>query len=70
MIVDVNLKVLDFLDVTLDLERDTFSPYMKPNNTLLYVNVSSTHPPNILKNIPESVNKRLNLLSKAEDTLK
>ena len=55
------------IDVTLNLERDLFSPYMKPNNILQYVNVSSNHPPNIIKNIPESVNKRLNSLSKNEN---
>ena len=39
---------------------------MKPNNTLLYVNKSSNHPPNILNNIPASVNKRLCSISKDE----
>ena len=38
-------------------------PYMKPNNSPLYVNKNSNHPPNILKNIPESVNKRLSSIS-------
>ena len=65
--VDVKLKVVDFLDVTLDLSRDTFSPFMKPNNVLEYVNLSSNHPPNITKNIPESINRRLNSLSKDEN---
>ena len=32
-----------------------------------YVNVSSNHPPGILKNIPDSVNKRLSGLSKTEE---
>ena len=65
--VEVNMKTVDFLDVTLDLSTDTFKPFLKPNNTLLYVNTSSNHPPNIVKNIPESINKRLNSLSKNED---
>ena len=39
---------------------------MKPNNPLLYVHKESNHPPSILKNIPESVNKRLSELSKNE----
>ena len=30
---------------------------MKPNNTPLYVHIQSNHPPSILKNIPESINK-------------
>ena len=68
--VEVNLKVIDFLDITLDLERDLYKPYLKPNNTLLYVNRASNHPPNILKNIPEGINKRLCAISKDEDQFK
>ena len=34
---------------------------------LQYVNMSSNHPQNITKNIPESINRRLNLLSKDEN---
>ena len=55
--VEANKKVVNFLDITLDLQRDLYSPYMKPNNTLQYVNNKSNHPPLILKNIPESVNR-------------
>ena len=61
------LKVIDFLDVTFNLENDTYKPYVKPNNTLLYVNVNSNHPPSIIRNIPENINKRLSDLSKTED---
>lgn len=39
---------------------------MKANNQPLYVNKRSNHPPNILRNIPESVNKRLSAISTNE----
>ena len=39
---------------------------MKPNNTPLYVHKDSNHPPNIIKNIPESINKRLSTISSNE----
>ena len=39
---------------------------MKPNNTPLYVHQESNHPPNILKNIPESINRRLSTISSDE----
>ena len=39
---------------------------MKPNNTPLYVHKESNHPPNIIKNIPESINKRLSAISSNE----
>ena len=60
--VEANKKVVHFLDVTLDLSKNHFKPYSKPNNPLLYVNQNSNHPPSILKNIPASVNKRLSEL--------
>jgi len=47
--IDVNIKTTDYLDVT----------YSKPNNIPLYVHKESNHPPSILKNIPESINRRL-----------
>ncbi|KAL9960709.1 hypothetical protein ACROYT_G034196 [Oculina patagonica] len=40
---------------------------MKPANTPLYVHRQSNHPPNIIKNIPESVNRRLSEISSDED---
>ena len=50
---------MNFLDITLDLKNQTYKPYIKPGNTILYVNKDSNHPPSILKNIPMSINKRL-----------
>ena len=41
----------------------TRKPYTKEGNTPLYVHKQSNHPPSILKNIPESINKRLSEIS-------
>ncbi|KAJ8034175.1 hypothetical protein HOLleu_20901 [Holothuria leucospilota] len=38
-------------------------PYMKQNNTSLYVHRESNHPPSIIKNIPKAVNRRLSTIS-------
>ena len=65
--IDANLKSVNFLDVTFNLETDTYKPYMKPNNSPLYVHTQSDHPPNILRNIPMSVNKRLCSISSNEE---
>ena len=54
---------VDFLDVTLDLAKEKFRPYRKPNDKPLYVNVESNHPPNVLKKIPFGINKRLSAIS-------
>ena len=56
---EANAKCVNFLDVTFNLETGLYKPYMKPNNTPVYVHVESNHPPSIIKNIPKSVSKRL-----------
>ena len=57
--IEANKKILNFLDVTIDLQNNIFYPYMKPGNTPVYVNSKSNHPPSIIKAIPQGVNKRL-----------
>ena len=65
--IEANLKVVHFLDVTLDLNTGLFKPFMKSNDTPTYVNKQSNHPPCILKNIPEAVNRRLSRISANEN---
>ena len=67
MTAEVNKKVVNFLDVTLDLNTGRYRPYMKPNTTLLYISSLSNHPPNIIKNIPLEVNRRLLKLSSTKE---
>ena len=47
--IEVNKSVVIFLDLTLDLQSGLYTPFMKENNTILYVNRKSNHPPSILK---------------------
>ena len=54
-----NLKKVEFLDVTFNLITDLYTPYKKPNDNLLYINTSSDHPPQIIKQLTNSINKRL-----------
>ena len=61
-------KIVEFLDVKLDLNTGKHKLYSKPNNTLLYVNINSNHPQQVTNNIPKSINKRLSELSSNEDT--
>ena len=50
---------MDFLDVTYNLERNTYRPYKKPNDNLTYVNISSNHPPQIIKRVTKKISERL-----------
>ncbi len=61
--VETNLSATDFLDVTFDLKAKKFFPYRKPNNTILYVNKKSNHPPSVIKQIPHSINQRISSIS-------
>ena len=61
--VEANTTKVNFLDVTLDLQSGKYYPYTKEGNVPLYVHRKSNHPPSILKNIPESINKRLSEIS-------
>ena len=57
---ETNLKAVNFLDVTLNLTTGKYQPYNKPDNNPLYINILSNHPPNIIKNLPDNISKRIN----------
>ena len=61
--IEANKKEVNFLDLTLSLEKQTFKPYIKPGDSPLYVNSNSNHPPSVIKNIPAGINKRLSTIS-------
>ena len=73
--IKTNLHIVDFLDVTFNLLDGTYKPYKKPTDQLLYVNTSSNHPPQIIKQLPTSIsncssnnssNKQVFKMSKGE----
>ena len=63
------LSQLQNLKLNIGLYRDDglVTSSLKPNDTPLYINKQSNHPPSILKNIAPSVNKRLSSISANED---
>ena len=65
--IEANVKIVNFLDITLDLSADIYKPYMKDNDLPIYVNRESNHPPNVLKNIPLGINQRLSRISANEE---
>ena len=67
IVVECNMKVVNYLDITLDLNTETFKPYHKPDNEVNYVHVHSNHPPNVIKQIPISIQNRLSNLSSNEE---
>ena len=61
--IECNKTAVDFLDVTLDLQRNIFKPYAKPNEVIQYVNKQSNYPPHVHKNIPKGINTQHSMLS-------
>ena len=62
-----NLRKVDYLDVTMDLTNGRHTPYRKPNDTPLYINVLSNHPKPVISQIPGAISKRLSTLSSDQD---
>ena len=65
-----NIKIANFLDVTLDLSNNSYKHFIKPNQNPSYINVNSNHPKNIIKQIPKAVNLRIGKLSANEKIFK
>ena len=67
IVVDTNLKTVDFLDVPFDFDKNIYKAYRKSNNSPIYINKNSNHPLNILKQLPKSISKRVSETSSSEE---
>lgn len=65
--VSTDLTIVNYLDVTLDLQRGKYYPFRKPNDHPIYIHKESNHPPHVAKQLPKSINKRLSEISSDED---
>ena len=57
--VECNLIQTDFLDISMNLCNNTFSPYRKENTNVKYINNCSNHPKLKRKSISSMINNRL-----------
>ena len=62
-----NLFVVNFLDIQFNLLNGTFKSYRKPNNDPIYVHKDSNHPPQVLKELPKTVGKRISTISSSKE---
>ena len=60
------MKLVDYLDVTLNLNNSNYKPYHKPDNKILYIHKDSNHLLSILNQIHTSIEKRISTLSSNE----
>ena len=64
--VSSNNRIVNFLDVTLDLSNNTYKPLIKTDQYPSYINVDLNHPKTIIKQVPKAVNFRIRNLSANE----
>ena len=65
--ISTNLKICNFLDVTLNLTDGTHYLYRKPNNETLYIDTNSNHPPTIIKHLPAAIGRRISDISSSKE---
>ena len=65
--IQTHLKIVNFFNVTLNLAYGTYRPYKKTNESLLYINAFSNHSPQVIKQLPTSINERLSNNSSSEE---
>ena len=64
--IQANLRIVNFLDVELNLDTSTYQPYRKPDNNPIYLDKNSNHPKTVLDQLPKSIAKRISDISSNE----
>ena len=67
IIITTNITSVDFLDARFNLKTESYQPFRKPNNEPKYIDISSNHPPQVLKQLPKSIEKRLSQISSSKE---
>ena len=68
--IETNIRIVNIFDTTFDLINDLYRPYRKPNDTPVYINKNSKHPPTVLRQLAKSVSKRISETSSNEQIFK
>ena len=64
--IETNIKIVNYLDIQMNLNDNTYKPFRKANNLPLYIHKESKHPSSIIKKLPESISKRVSEISSNE----
>ena len=67
IIIECNLKVANYLDVTFNLNDGSYRLYRKPNDETHYTHIQSDHPLSITKQLPGFIEKRSSKLPSSKD---
>ena len=67
IIINSNMKIVNYLDITLNLNDGSYRPYKKSTEETNYIHVNCDHPSSILKQLPMSIEKRLSSSSPSKE---
>ena len=70
IVAESNLRIVNYLNVTLNLNDGSFRPCHKLDDIIQYINKESNHPPNLIKHLQASIEKRLSNNSPEEKIFK
>ena len=70
IVAESNFRIVNYLDVTLNLNNGSFKPYRKPDDIIQYINKESNHLPSIIKHLPASIENRFSNDSSDEKIFK
>ena len=63
IIIKCNQKIVGYLEITLNLDDGTCSPFHKANGETFYISIEYDHPLKIIKKILKSTEERLSHLT-------
>lgn len=62
--IQVSFKTVNFLEVSFDMDNETYNPYHKPNESPKFINSNSYHPKNNVALQASSYDERLSFIPK------
>ena len=65
--IECNKAIVNYLDIELNLSKNSYQPYHKPENEIQYIHKHSNHPPSIIKQLPLTVQTRLSNNSSSQE---
>ena len=64
---EANLRVVNYLDISLNFEDGSYRPYRKDDSIPVYIHKDSNHPPHIKKGLVNMISRRISDLSSNEE---
>lgn len=59
---DTSLTAVNFHDISLDLQRNIYKPYRRPNDILRFINIGSWQPLIVFKSLVKNISRRISIM--------